>query len=153
MRSSQSLPKSGWALLLALAVAVPLGGCPGDLTDPGRFSGQFGGGGGGGTGGSDAGTCPDVPMLFATTCTGSGCHNSASPVEGLDLQSPGLYARLSGVKPMGGPGLLIDPANPASSVVYLKLMSPPPFGSRMPLTGTPLSAADIACVLSWITSN
>jgi hypothetical protein len=137
------------AALAACALAIPLAGCPGELADPGRF--VDGGGGGGGTGGGS--TCPDTPTFLATTCIGSGCHGSDAPVEGLDLQSSGVFTRLSGKKAMGGPGMLIDPTDPTKSVLYLKLLNPPPFGSRMPLVGTPLSDAQVACVLSWIESS
>jgi hypothetical protein len=115
-------------------------GCPGSLEDPSRFS-------------DAAGSCPDVPTaVFQTTCSStSGCHSATDKQLGLDLQSPGVAARLIGVHPMGGPGLLIDPSNPAVSVVYTKLTATPPFGARMPFGQTPLDDATIACVLQWIT--
>jgi hypothetical protein len=130
--------------LLTLGLAAPLAGCPGHLEDPGRFAGEFG------TGGSTTTACPDVPTLLSTTCTAAGCHAATTPAAGLDLASPGVFMRLSGKQAMGGSGLLVDPTNPASSVLYTKLMSPPPFGSRMPLVGMPLGDAEVACVLTWI---
>jgi hypothetical protein len=131
--------------LLALVLAAPLAGCPGSLEDPGRFAGEFGTGGG-----STTTACPDVPTLLSTTCTMSGCHAATMPAAGLDLASPGVFMRLSGKMASGGPGLLVDPSNPASSILYLKLKTPPPFGSRMPLVGMPLDDAVVACVLTWI---
>ena len=133
------------SLCLFVALAVPLAGCPGSLDDPSRFDGQFGDGGGGG--------CPDTPTFLASTCTAVGCHNTTTLAGGLDLASPGVFGRLSGKKAMGGPGLLIDPTNPSASVLYTKLGTPPPFLSRMPLVGTPLSSAQAACVLAWIESG
>jgi hypothetical protein len=127
----------------ALALAAPIAGCPGSLDDPGRFAGEFGTGGG-------AGSCPDVPSLLSTTCTASSCHAATMPAGGLDLASPSVFMRLSGKMAMGGSGLLVDPTNPTASVLYTKLMSPPPFGSRMPLVGPALGDSEIACVLTWI---
>jgi hypothetical protein len=143
--------RAGAALLAALALATPLAGCPGDLSDPGRFASQFGTGGGG-AGGDDGGMCPDTPTFLAATCTAAGCHAAASPAASLDLASPDVYTRLSGKMATGGAGLLIDPQSPAASILYLKLLAPPPYGSRMPLVGSPLSDAETACVLSWITT-
>lgn len=127
-------------LLPALALAVPLAGCPGSLDDPSRFAGQFG-------------LCPDVPTFLATTCGTASCHAATMPQAGLDLASPDVFSRLAGTKAMGGPGLLIDPTDPSASVLYLKLEAPPPFGSRMPLTGMPLDDTGVACVLDWIETS
>ena len=46
--------------------------------------------------------------------------------------------------------MLVDPNDPAKSVLYTKLQSPPPFLSQMPLTGAKLDAATQACFLTWI---
>ncbi len=98
---------------------------------------------------SDGG-CPDIPTeVLQPQC--AACHSTASPQGGLDLQSPDLPARLVGIQAQGG-GLLVDPANPTASVLYAKLTSTPPFGSRMPLLGQPLDDATMACVLTWITA-
>jgi hypothetical protein len=56
-------------------------------------------------------------------------------------------------KATGGPGLLIDPSNPAASVLYTKLTAAPPFGARMPFARSALDDATIACVLQWITTQ
>jgi len=129
------------SFVLALALAVPLAGCPGSLDDPERFAGQFG---------LEGGVCPDVPSFLATTCTAASCHAATAPAAGLDLASPGLYGRVSGKMASGGPGLIVDPSDPTSSVLYTKLQVPPPFGSRMPLVGAPLDDTTVACVLTWI---
>ncbi len=124
--------------------------CPGSLGDPDRCLSIE----------SDAGTaldtgsqCPDVPgVVFAGNCTLAGCHNAADRANGLDLQSPGVGARLLNVRATGGPGLLIDPANPSQSVVYTKLTPAPPFGVRMPFGKMPLDVATVGCVLTWVSS-
>ena len=78
--------------------------------------------------------------------------SAAAKSQNLDLQSPGVAARLVGVAASGG-GLLIDPTDPSQSVVYTKLTATPPFGSRMPLGMVPLDDAMLACVLSWVSQQ
>jgi hypothetical protein len=53
-------------------------------------------------------------------------------------------------KAHGGPGLLIDKANPGQSVLYTKGTDTPPFQFQMPLGAPPLSADEMACLLGWI---
>jgi hypothetical protein len=134
--------------LVFVLLGVTSLGCPGTLEDPARFADG---------GGRDAAGCPDVPQaVFVATCATKGCHNPTDDkvvAQGLDLESPGLVARLVGMPAKGGPGLLIDPASPPSSVVYSKLTSAPPFGARMPFGKAPLDDATIACVLAWITEQ
>lgn len=144
-------------LPLVFGVLVPAAlawsGCAGSLEDPEMFTTQ-----------SDAGapveaaveaapgpTCPDVPMLFASSCGTTGCHDATTKAEALDLVSPGLASRLVGVPSVEGVGLLIDPSTPSKSVLYTKLLASPPFGARMP-TGGSLDSSTTACVLAWITS-
>jgi hypothetical protein len=129
-------------------------GCPGTLDDPARFFVEAGvtedasvsGGDGGGE-------CPDVPSLFARTCTAATCHSAGNKAQGLDLQSPNLDARLVGVAASEGSGFLIDPSEPSKSVLYRKLTPTPPSGARMPLGAAPLDDATMACVLAWITGQ
>jgi hypothetical protein len=151
-------------------LVVPFGaaiGCAGTLDDPARFLDA----GGDDVVESDAGlavdaqtsateeaasapTCAQAPQeIFLPNCTASGCHNSQDKAQGLDLQSPNLAARLVGVAATEGPGLLIDPTTPSSSVLYAKVTAAPPFGARMPLGATPLSAQTIGCVLAWVAAE
>ncbi len=127
-------------IALVTLVAACLG-CPGSLEDPGRFA--------------DAGAaCPDVPQdIFGKICSTSGCHDAVDKMGGLDLQSPNVTSRLVGVPSTGGPGLLINPSNPATSALYTKLTPMVPFGVRMPFNEPPLDDATIACVLDWITAQ
>jgi hypothetical protein len=148
-------------LVVLLAPVLLLAGCPGSLENPGSFDVADGIDGGGGSfaaanridggGGSETGCAQ--PIAFATTCAVSGCHAATTPAGGLDLASPNIAMRLLGKQAMGGPGLLIDPANATASVLYTKLTTTPPFGARMPLVGAPLSDADLACALSWIQAS
>lgn len=127
--------------MATVALVVACAGCPGSLEDPGRFMAN------------GTAACPDVPQdVFLKICGAPGCHSTADKMLGLDLQSPDVASRLTGVSAMGGPGLLIDPSNPAMSVIYTKLTLTPPFGVRMPFARTPLDDGTIACVLQWITA-
>lgn len=132
-----------WAVLAVLATSA---GCAGTLTDPDRFLPASTDDDGGGSGAA----CPDITStVFANICAASGCHSTADQADGLDLQSPDVASRLVGVCVSSG-GMLIDPSDPAASVLYLKLTPSPPFGARMPFGGTPLDPATLACVLQWI---
>jgi hypothetical protein len=125
------------AIVSVVAACV---GCPASLEDPGRFTDALGG------------PCPDVPQdVFIKVCSTSGCHSAVDKMLGLDLQSPDVASRLVGVNAMGGPGLLVDPSSPSTSILYTKLTATPPFGARMPFAEAPLPDATIACVLQWIT--
>jgi hypothetical protein len=146
-----------------LAVIAACAGCPGTLEDPGRFADasdidaltptsplQQDAASAPGT---DAASCPDVPTaIFETTCAKASCHDSKDKAQGLDLQSSGVASRLVGVQATEGSGLLIDPTWPSRSILYEKLTTTPPFGARMPLSGS-LDDAAIACVLAWVTTE
>jgi hypothetical protein len=142
---------SSSARLGALGALLLCTACPGELADPALFGGDaalddrapsLGDGG-----------CPDIPtQLLQVDCVSSACHSAASAQGGLDLASPNVAARLVGVHAQGG-GLLVDPADPAMSVLYTKLTSTPPFGAQMPLLGQPLDDAMMACVLTWISQQ
>lgn len=157
--------------LSIVATLVTAGGCAGTLDDPARFLDDDAGTAGSADNAGDAGdegpaettdagatstpgtdaSCPNIPQLFAATCTASSCHSSSNKAQGLDLQSPGLAARLVGVPATEGPGALINPSAPSQSIIYVKLQPNPAFGARMPLGAAPLDSATIACVLAWIT--
>jgi hypothetical protein len=155
------------------AVTATMGslhGCAGSLDDPGAFEtgsptsdastgsgGADTGAGGADSGGATPACAAMVPTtILQQTCGLVGCHNPASPAEGLDLYSPGVASRLIGVPEGEEPALgllLIDPANPQNSVILTKLQaSTVPFGEPMPLGETPLSSQQIACVAAWIDS-
>jgi hypothetical protein len=132
----------GLALLGATA-------CPGRLRDKDRFlvdaTAPLGG-----DDAQDGGACGDVvARIFVPRCGGA-CHGPAAPQQGLDLESPGVAARVVGVAATSCAATLADPLDPASSFLYTKLAAKPPCGSQMPLAQLPLSAADATCVLSWI---
>jgi hypothetical protein len=134
----------------ACALVLACEACAGTLDDPVRFETQALGDGGLMDGG---GACPDIPNdLFVQTCSTAGCHGTVDKIQGLDLQSPNVAARLVNVRATGG-GLLIDPVNPSQSVVYTKLTPTAPFGARMPAGKPALDDATVACVLLWVSEN
>ncbi len=175
-----STRSSSWASACAASGALALAwalsaSCAGALEDGDRFAVLDGGddagpadAGDGGVevkdagidgGADDAGTldagppdagCNALVTIIAPTCATALCHSAREQQGSLDLQSPGLPGRLIGVAASGGPGLLIDAARPDSSVLYLKVLSPPPFGAQMPLLGAQLTADQVACLRSWI---
>lgn len=133
--------------LLLLGSIVTIGvstvsGCPGTIDDIDRFK-------------TTAGSACDVEgTLFPTKCTDALCHNATDLIADLDLESPGLPSRVVGQASSPDeecPGeLLVDPANPEASLLYAKLVDPPPCGSPMPFTGDPLTEEEVQCVLTWI---
>jgi hypothetical protein len=73
-----------------------------------------------------------------------------SPQKGLDLVSPDVAKRVVGVSGMGCSGILADPANPISSLLYTKLLPGVTCGSQMPLARPILAQADVDCIKTWI---
>ncbi|HEY1695657.1 MAG TPA: malectin [Polyangiaceae bacterium] len=148
------------ALAATVVAALAWSGCAGTLTDPAAFTdspaeagaGEDAAAGPEASDDSAVGGCQDVPSLFAASCAGTGCHDSVSKAQALDLVSPGVASRLVGVHATEGAGLLIDPSNPSASVVYTKLLASPPFGARMP-TGSTLDDATIGCVYDWVAAQ
>ena len=119
-------------ILFSLALAS-LQGCS-NATDPY----DTGNNGGAGTG-EKSFRNNVLPILNAGGC--SGCHGGNG---GLTVTS--VSALLSG----GDHGPAVVPGNADSSNLVRKLLSPPPFGSRMPLGGTPLSDASVGVIRAWI---
>lgn len=125
--------------------ALALLGCPGTLADKERFL-------------SDAAAIPDdasacgdvVARILVPKCGGTGCHGALGPQQGLDLESPGVEARVVDIPATSCAATLAVPADPASSFLYTKLATKPPCGSQMPLARPPLSSEDAACLLAWI---
>ncbi len=154
--------------LLALASLLSLAGCPGTLEDKERFlaaanagaAGKSGSAGSTGVAGStpaeagrDAGTgpCADAfERIIVPSCGDSGCHGTIATQQDLDLVSPGVAARVVGVPGTACPVTLADPQNPEASLIYQKLIAPPPCGAQMPLARPALSSDDVACVRAWI---
>ncbi len=121
----------------------------GDAGSPDAGSGHDGGTPDAGT--PDAGTpCNALTQIIAPTCATALCHSKGTAQAGLDLQSSGLPFRLISQPAMGGPGQIIDPDSPDQSILYLKVLKPPPFGDQMPLNAKALTAAQQQCIKSWV---
>src|SRR5690349_21718369 len=56
----------------------------------------------------------DIPQLFEDRCGSAACHSGETAAAGLDLVSPGVEDRVSGVSGTNCQGLLADPADPES---------------------------------------
>jgi hypothetical protein len=97
--------------------------------------------------------------IFSPRCAIPTCHDSAFRSGDLVLEDSSAHGELVGVAPdidtAREAGLLrVDPGDPANSLLLIKLEGPPPiYGSRMPLTGEPLGADEIALIRAWIAAG
>jgi hypothetical protein len=99
------------------------------------------------------GCAAQVPSaIFGESCEGNTCHNAKDHQYDLDLQSPGVAARLVNQPSLEiGTLLLIDPNNWTQSYLLLKVEDQqPPAGSQMPQQGTKLDSAQVACLQQWV---
>ena len=133
--------------------ALPLGialltlgaaGCPGNL-DPSLM----------GMGNADA---MPIFMMHGCATTGS-CHDANGSAANFDMATPGWETHLVGINPLGGgavlqsmcasngPYLMVN-TQPAVGLFLAKLSSPP-CGQPMPLTGSRLTASELATVQNW----
>src|SRR2546427_11331850 len=124
-------------------------GCAGALDRPERFAHLGQGPGAGPVNPPSDGGCDPVVDIFPLSCSTSSCHSAQSQQGNLDLESPGLPNRLVGKTAHGGPGLPIDPQNPAQSGLLLKGTSNPPFQFQMPLGAPPPSPDEMAGLQAW----
>jgi len=91
--------------------------------------------------------------VFTPIC--SKCHVGASAPEGLQLDAAHAYNALVGVPSVEEPSFLrVDPGNPDSSYMVLKIEGAPGIeGGQMPLGETPLPQATIDAIRQWITNG
>jgi hypothetical protein len=152
----------------ALAAAVLLGflnaACPGGIGEETGGGGAGGTTGMGGTGGACVPTgappCDAFNTIFAgQRCSVAGCHGAGGPME-IDLQSPGITARLLGKMSMsamcGGhqTPYLVPGSNPATGLFMEKFLAQPPCGDTMPLLGFggDLNPQELECITDWATA-
>ena len=157
-----ALPAALGAVALALAWACAPGlEAPerfGYLQDAGSDAGAVDAGSDGGVdagplydcaqGGPDAGC--QVLRTFYCSCATTACHSVTEAAQSLDLESRGMPDRLINQQAQRGSWVMIDPANPDNSLLYLKLLAKPPYAARMPNGADPLPDAELACVKKWI---
>ena len=99
------------------------------------------------------GCAAQVPTaIFGASCEGTACHNSRDHNYDLDLQSPGVAARLVNQPSLEiGTLFLIDPNNWMQSYILLKVEeSMPPAGTQMPQQGAKLTSTQIGCLQQWV---
>lgn len=141
-----------FTLLLGLS-SLGLAGCAGEL-DPRLF------------GAGPSAPCDAPAVVFDRTpnplCAQLGCHDANPTAQaGLNLKNDGAIAtRLVGVMPPGTNGsvcggvttpYLLAGSQPATGLLLDKMFAttlPCAGGNRMPSLGT-LTAADMACIISW----
>ncbi|HEX3697121.1 MAG TPA: hypothetical protein VH374_17220 [Polyangia bacterium] len=122
---------------------------------------------GGGTIGTDSGSaigeagtaaavaCPTgvnvLTDIFSNRC--GGCHGAAAPTKNLDLVSTGLGARMvnktSTCKSQPLVAGLLTSGKPTGLLFQKLAGAVTDCGVQMPAGGTPLTAAEIACVSDW----
>lgn len=134
-------PTRGWTALLILGPLLLA--CPGALEDPDRFR-------------PAAQTCTlqiDVETdILVARCGTTNCHVAGpSASAGLDLASADPMARMKDLPELSCTQRpLVSTTNIRASVLLDRLKATPSCGARMPLTGDPLSQAEIDCVEVWI---
>jgi len=87
-----------------------------------------------------------VQPIFSASCSGSGCHIGSS-TSGVSL---GSHASVLASRGTQYGGLIVFPGNSSGSPIIDKVGNSPDFGSRMPLTGSLLSSAQISTIAAWI---
>lgn len=99
------------------------------------------------------GCAAQVPTaVFGASCESSLCHNAKDHNYGLDLQSPGVAARLVNQPSFEiGTLFLIDPNNWMQSYILIKVEEAmPPAGVQMPQMGAKLTPTQIGCLQQWV---
>jgi len=101
---------------------------------------------------AQASACPqgvDALGLLAARC--GECHGEKDRAKGLDLVTPGLPARVVGVKSTCGDKLLLDGSGPTAAGQLLDKLRGPVAGcgAQMPYGTPPLSMQERACIAEW----
>lgn len=136
------------SVVVLFLAALTLPGCPGELEDPDRFST----------------VCDPPSQIFAKTCGASSCHDAKEPEANLDLESPGVEARLIDVPAdcaepdpddpeacVCPDRLLVDSQNPDASYLLEKVTQEvPECDDRMPLLTGNLRSREVECLRTWI---
>ncbi|MCH9015385.1 MAG: Ig-like domain-containing protein [Gemmatimonadetes bacterium] len=98
-----------------------------------------------------------VQPIFTNSCALSGCHAGTNPEEGQDLSSGQAFSNVVDVPSNQSALMRVLPFDPDQSYLVHKIegtqLSVGGSGSLMPLTGSPLSANQIAIIRSWITKG
>jgi hypothetical protein len=90
----------------------------------------------------------DIAPIFNGSCAVSGCHDSGTQQNGVDLSS--YSAAINSVGSQYGTEV-IEPDDPSNSPVVDKIEEGnPQFGQRMPLNRSALNEAQIDSIVAWI---
>jgi len=93
----------------------------------------------------------DIQEIFQRRgCVAAGCHAAVEPRAGLVLVSGQSHAALVRVRARAENVLLVDPGNPATSYLLMRVEGRQSVGNRMPLGQTPLDSIDIGNLRNWI---
>ena len=93
-----------------------------------------------------------IQPIFSSRCTS--CHSGGGAPQGLRLDAANSYANLVNVASREVPSLeRVEPGNPDDSYLVQKVEGTAAVGGRMPLGGSPLSAAQIELIREWISEG
>lgn len=131
-------------LLLLVSVMT---GCPGTLEEPERFDEALAASE---VSVTSLAECGDVETeIVHATCGTGDCHSARTKIADLDLETPGVLTRLA-QKPGSRGGTLIVAGKPEASLLFQKVTSRPPYGTRMPSAEAALDDVSRDCVRLWI---
>jgi hypothetical protein len=88
-----------------------------------------------------------VRPILVNRCAVAGCHGSGFTNGGMTM---GTVSYIMIISASGDHGAIVVPGNSASSPLYTKTTSTPPFGARMPFGQTALSSVDQLKIRDWI---
>jgi hypothetical protein len=108
-------------------------------------------------GGSDGGSGIAAKLssirsdIFTPNCSATSCHGGANPVQGLDLASDGVHARLVDVDSTVAGQKVVVPGEPSESLLYIVVKDGLPNGGirKMP-PGVSLSDEKVEAIRAWI---
>jgi len=107
-----------------------------------------------GPGGTSGDGCDGFAVL-AANCAGSSCHGENSAYSNFAESEAAAVSFVgeSGESSCATNGPLLDPENPAASIILQKVTAAvPPCGEPMPIVGGDLSQQEITCLQDWIGS-
>lgn len=106
----------------------------------------------GGGGGTTVSFANDVQPIFTTNCALAGCHNAATAQQGLVLEAGSAFSNIVNVPSSEQPSVFrVSPGDADASYLVRKIRGTSGIsGGRMPLNRTPLSAAQIDTIATWV---
>ena len=98
-------------------------------------------------------TLAQVSGVFSVSCALSGCHSGGEPTADLSLEGD-FAARIVGVASGQRPDLkLVDPGNPDSSYLLIKVRGDDEIVSQQMPPGKVLPAEQVEIIRAWIASG